>query len=139
MAHQRISRLARLGVASGALATLLLAGALPVAAHQPHEAANAHQGEGQVIANGQNHPVFKNLDAVPGTETSCESHGPLLSLGETEIGPSWYGIETAHHGPDSGDPGKAAKVGREFRAPPSDWCYVADVSPSADNANPAIR
>ena len=71
--------------AAGAMA---LAFAAPVAAH-PHTASNAHGGTGQEIANGQN-------------------HGPLLAGGVRCGGdPAAYGLETAHHGPDAGTPGKA--------------------------------
>ena len=114
-ADRRVRRLTG-GILLAAAAVLLVAA--PVAAHEPHEAANAKHGDGQVVANGQNHPRFIGA-------TSCESYGPLPF--ETEIGPSWYGIETAHHGPDSGDPGKG------------DACYMADGSPGIDIANPALR
>ena len=74
-------------VAAGALA---LAVAGPAAAH-PHRASNAHDGAGQIIANGQNH-----------------SGGPLPPGGVRCGGdPAAYGLETAHHGPDAGTPGKA--------------------------------
>ena len=48
-----------------------------------------------------------------GTFTSCESYGPVPG---DSIGPAWNGLETAHHGPDSGDPGTAED------------CYKADGS-----------
>lgn len=99
--------------------TVLLVGALanPAWGHT-HKAEPAHGGEGQVLANGQNHPAFD-----PVTFESCES-GVLLP----GFGPAWYGLETAHHGPDSGDPGKG------------DGCYQADASPLGpdDDQNPAI-
>lgn len=101
----------------------LLATAAPVAAHM-HFAENGQAGDGQVIANGQNHPRF--LPNGDGTFSSCESYGPVPG---SSIGNAWYGIETAHHGPDSGDPGKG------------DACYTADGSPGLgqDDQNPAIR
>lgn len=50
----------------------------------------------QYIANGQNHAPFK--DGV-----SCEStEGDPRGLAD----PAGYGLETAHHGPDAGTPGK---------------------------------
>jgi hypothetical protein len=110
-----------LGVSlAGALA---VAAAAPVAAHQ-HYAEPAHGGTGQVLANGQYHPKF--LSNGDGTFSSCVSYGPT-ALGP--IGPAWYGLETAHHGPDSGDPGKG------------DGCYTADGNPALgeDDQNPAIR
>lgn len=113
-----IHRRRRLTGAVLGAAILLVAVGAPVAAHEPHEAANARHGDGQVLAAGQNHPRFMGA-------LSCESFGPLPF--ETEIGPSWYGIETAHHGPDSGTAGKG------------DGCYQADGSPGADIHNPAIR
>lgn len=79
----------------------------------PHEASPAHQGEGQQIANGQNHGPFT---------TTTEGHGQTCG-GD----PAAYGLESAHHGPDSGDPGKA------------DGCYETDsMPPASDDNNPAI-
>lgn len=102
---------------------LLLAAVGPVSAHQ-HFSENGQAGDGQVLANGQNHPRF--LPNGDGTFTSCESYGAIRG---STIGPSWYGLETAHHGPDSGDPGR------------TDGCYTADGSPGAgqDDQSPAIR
>jgi hypothetical protein len=90
-------------------ATLALATYAPAALAHPHEAEPAHQGEGQEIANGQN-------------------HGPFSPEGETCGGdPAAYGLETAHHGPDSGTAGKA------------DGCYQVDsMPPGTDDQNPAI-
>jgi hypothetical protein len=103
-------------------ATLSLALVVPVFAHA-HFAEPAHQGAGQVLANGQNHPRPFVLQA-DGTWASCEAFSP-----GGDFGPAWYGLETAHHGPDSGDPGKG------------DGCYNADANPGAggDDQNPAIR
>ena len=77
---------------------------------------------GQVIANGQNHPAFI-FDPVTGTWFSCVTNTLLPGYG-----PAWYGLETAHHGPDSLVPGKG------------DGCYAADASPlsEADDVNPAL-
>jgi hypothetical protein len=85
--------------------------------------AHSHTANGQLIANGQNHPRF--IANGDGTFTSCLSYGPIPG---SAIGPAWYGLETAHHGPDSGDAGKG------------DGCYMADASPlgEADDVNPAI-
>src|SRR3990170_3191007 len=87
-----------------ALAIAPLAGtAVPAAAH-PHDA------NGQVIANGQNHPKFEILSGVDFDGDgvieglSCESFGAAAG---GALGPAWYGLETAHHGADAGDPGKA--------------------------------
>ena len=98
----------RLLALAGSTAALAVANALPAAAH-PHQVSVAHQGQGQVIANGQNHGPFRN-------GVSCGGD------------PAAYGLETAHHGPDSGTPGKA------------DGCYEADKHPpSEDVTNPVIR
>ena len=77
---------------------------------------------GQVIANGQNHPAFI-FDPITGKWFSCDTNTLLPGYG-----PAWYGLETAHHGPDSLVPGKG------------DGCYAADASPlsEADDVNPAI-
>ncbi len=72
----------------------------------------------QALANGQNHPAFQPLSA-DGLRLSCEG-----VLEPANAGPAGYGLETAHHGPDSGTPGKA------------DGCY-ATVGDPADS-NPAI-
>ncbi len=98
-----------------------VAAASPVWAH-PHKAAPAHQGQGQELANGQNHgPFTVNEDGYAETQTD-------------EGDPAAYGIETAHHGPDSGEPGKA------------DGKYQTDATaasgpngPGSDDNNPAIN
>lgn len=95
-------------------ATALLAvSASSVAAHTHSIGHN-----GQVLANGQNHPAFN-----PVTFESC-----ITNALPANYGPAWFGLETAHHGPDSGDPGKG------------DGCYKADASPLSeiDDVNPAI-
>jgi hypothetical protein len=123
MEQRRIGRVGRTLIGSLALGGLLVGGALPVAAHE-HVAENGQAGAGQVLANGQNHPRF--LPNGDGTFTSCVSYGPIPG---SSIGHAWYGLETAHHGPDSGAPGKG------------DGCYMADGSPALgqDDQNPAIR
>lgn len=104
-----IGRAARLLLALTAVGALLLAAAAPVAAH-PHTLSVAHQGDGQVLANGQN-------------------HGPFVSGVSCGGDPAAYGLETAHHGPDAGTPGRA------------DGCYMTTggVAPGADVASPVIR
>lgn len=94
-------------------AALLALSATTAAAHTHTIGRN-----GQVLANGQNHPAFD-----PVTWESCLDH-TLLS----GFGPAWYGLETAHHGPDSGAAGKG------------DGCYQADADPRGelDDVNPAI-
>ncbi len=106
-------------LATAALLGASLWAAQPVLAH-PHQAEHAHHGAGQVIANGQNHPGFDGA-------LSCESFG---GAGGVPYGPAWYGLETAHHGPDAGNPGKADNA-----------CYqtTGGVHPSQDVANPVIR
>jgi hypothetical protein len=98
-------------------AMVLALGAATAAAHEHQIGRN-----GQVIANGQNHPGFV-FDPVTGKWVSCVTNTLLLGFG-----PAWYGLETAHHGPDSLTPGKG------------DGCYAADASPlsEVDDVNPAI-
>lgn len=79
----------------------------PAVAH-PHVAEPAHQGAGQQLANAQ-------------------LHGPFVGTVSCGGDPAAYGLESAHHGPDSGTAGRA------------DGCYQADASPpSLDDTNPAI-
>ena len=120
-----IRRIRRLLGATGLTGVLIVVMVAPVAAHDPHTAGNPDRaaGTGQVIANGQQHPAFLDLD-VDGQRESCDWY-PATPFGA--VGPSWYGIETAHHGPDSGDPGRG------------DGCYETDSNPTADVNNPAIR
>lgn len=94
-------------------ALMLAALAGPVAAHV-HVAENSpHEQE---LANGQNHPFFVE-DTESGLFISCE--------GIEEPADAGYGLETAHHGPDAGTPGKA------------DGCYATDGPPEDDN--PGIK
>ena len=104
-----MQRTKRVLAASAMFVALASGSALPAAAH-PHVVSVAHQGDGQVIANGQNHGPFVN-------GTSCGGD------------PAAYGLETAHHGPDAGEPGKA------------DGCYqtTGAVPPGQDVENPVIR
>ena len=120
--HDRTDRMPTIGTAlrllfaSLALVTVM-ATAATASAH-PHTAENAKGGEGQIVANGQNHPGF--VDQGDGTGMSCEGENM-----PDNAGPAGYGLETAHHGPDQGDPGK------------DDGCYVTtyptqDGSPGLD-------
>lgn len=90
-----------------------------VAIAHPHAAEHAHNGTGQVIANGQNHPAFVGGE-------SCDTNTLLPGFG-----PAWYGLETAHHGPDAATPGKG------------DGCYMIEggLSPldPASDRNPGLR
>ncbi|HET7726205.1 MAG TPA: hypothetical protein VFK54_02660 [Candidatus Limnocylindrales bacterium] len=125
--HRSIARRVLL---AGSLASALSAAAVAPALAHDHYAGPAHGGTGQVLANGGNHPKF--LPSAGGTYTSCESNGPVP--GDT-ISNAWYGLETAHHGPDSGDPGKRDVVNGVV-----DRCYTADGNPAtSDDQNPAIR
>lgn len=110
-----MTRLPRSLAAAVAAAATLALGASAASAHSHVIGSN-----GQVIANGQNHYAFRLVDGV---WMSCVEFGELANFG-----PAWYGLETAHHGPDSGDAGKG------------DGCYAADASPvtEADDVNPAI-
>lgn len=97
----------------------LLFGASPALAH-PHVAENS--ATGQVLANGQNHPGFQAING-DGLRLSCE--GVLEPSPPSESGPAGYGLETAHHGPDAGDPGK------------DDGCYAVEGNPT--DGNPGIN
>lgn len=111
-----MTRLLRLPAAMLVALTLLVASAAMVSAHTPHTA------NGQIIANGQNHYAF--VAQGDGTYLTCDTFAQPFP----NVGPAWFGVETAHHGPDSGDPGKG------------DGCYLADAAPTseADDVNPAI-
>jgi hypothetical protein len=102
------------------ITTALTAGlalALPAAAPaHPHVVNNPSHP--QVLANGQNHPGFQPVNA-DGLRLSCEG-----VLEPADAGPAGYGLETAHHGPDAGRPGKG------------DGCYATVGGPA--DSNPAI-
>jgi hypothetical protein len=96
--------------AFAALAFMSAAGAHPhVAENSPHK---------QVLANGQNHPGFQPINE-DGLRLSCAG-----VLEPADSGPAGYGLETAHHGPDAGAPGKA------------DGCYAVVGNPT--DGNPGI-
>jgi hypothetical protein len=109
----KLTKRCMLALISAATLMAVLAG--PVAAH-PHVVSTPHHD--QVLANGQNHPAFGPTDDS-GLRHSCEGE-----LEPANSGPAGYGLETAHHGPDAGTPGKA------------DGCYATQGNPQ-DN-NPAI-
>ena len=100
--------------------TALVAGlalAVPAgAAAHPHVVTGGNHS--QVLANGQNHPGFQPVNA-DGLRLSCEG-----VLEPANSGPAGFGLETAHHGPDAGTPGKG------------DGCYAVVGDPADDN--PAI-
>jgi hypothetical protein len=105
------------------LMTVMLAVLAGTAAAHPHVASNPDPD--QPIAHGQLHPGFF-VDPDTGLITSCE--GVLEPEGGS--GPAFFGLETAHHGPDAGTPGKG------------DGCYAAedpDATPPPPDANPAIN
>jgi hypothetical protein len=99
-----------------------LLGAGTVAAH-PHVAEKSPHD--QQIANGQNHPAY-SYDAATNLSTSCEDPDDPNDPSD----PAFYGLESAHHGPDAGDPGK------------DEGCYAAtegiDGVPPPPDTNPAI-
>jgi hypothetical protein len=109
----------------------LLLAAMASLAGQSSALAHPHTANGHIIANGQNHPKFEILSGVDFDGDgvieglSCESFGAAAG---GDLGPAWFGLETAHHGPDAGDPGKG------------DGCYetTGSVAPGADDQNPAI-
>jgi hypothetical protein len=91
------------------VAAVALAAYAPAALAHPHEAVNGQNGDGQVIANGQNHGPFVN-------GVSCGGD------------PAAYGLETAHHGPDAGTPGNADGC----------YQTTGGVPPLQDVSNPAL-
>ena len=90
-----------------AVAAITLAAAVALPGTALAHVHTVQTGHGpQALANGQNHAPFVN-------HVSCGV-----------VDPAGYGLETAHHGPDSGTPGRA------------DGCYQRDGAP--DDRNPAI-
>lgn len=106
----------RMLIVVAAMVALLAVGVAPAGAH-PHEVTTGN-GDVVILANGQNHPGFV-ADEGTGLFNSCAGVAE-----PADSGPAGYGLETAHHGPDAGTPGKA------------DGCYSTD-GPPQDN-NPAI-
>jgi hypothetical protein len=107
----------RILVATLAAGLVALWTPLYVAAHV-HVVNNPNHS--QELANGQNHPGFVYNPAT-NTSTSCEGVNEPANAG-----PAGYGLETAHHGPDQGTPGKA------------DGCYAQPGAPPPPDGNPAI-
>jgi hypothetical protein len=105
----------RTSIASVVVGVLLL-GASPAFAH-PHAAENSPHL--QILANGQNHPGFQPVNS-DGMRLSCAG-----VLEPADSGPAGYGLETAHHGPDAGTPGKG------------DGCYAVVGDPT--DGNPGIQ
>lgn len=101
-------------VIAAAVTAIMTLSVSPAAAHV-HVAENS----GQALANGQNHPGFAPVGA-DGLRHSCEG-----VLDPATSGPAGYGLETAHHGPDAGDPGK------------DDGCYAVVGNPT--DGNPGIN
>jgi hypothetical protein len=105
------------------LAVMLALVAQSTSAHTHH--VTTGNGEDVTIANGVNHekPVYTDDGTgTGGTATICDL--------ESEH-PGSYGIETAHHGPDTGQPGN------------SDRCFQttyhgSQVPASLNDNNPAI-
>jgi hypothetical protein len=87
-----------------------------VAVAHPHIVSTSSHD--QLLANGQNHPGFQAI-GTDGLRLSCAG-----VLEPANAGPAGYGLETAHHGPDAGTPGKA------------DGCYATVGNPA--DSNPAI-
>ena len=110
-------------VALAGAALALALGTATVAAHE--HVVNQGTDQEVEIAGGQNHPQFKVDPATAGFFLSCTLPGYTIPA---NFGEAWYGLETAHHGPDSAEPGKG------------DGCYAADASPAgeATTTNPAI-
>jgi hypothetical protein len=107
------SRIA-VAVTIAVLAAVLTAG--PAWAH-PHVVTTGN-GDTVTLADGQNHPGFQPVNE-DGLRLSCEG-----ILEPADSGPAGYGLETAHHGPDAGTPGKG------------DGCYATEGNPA--DSNPAI-
>jgi hypothetical protein len=105
--------------------TTVALGTAPVASAHKHFVETGDGGE-QYIANEQNHPGFSAPDEN-GLRTSCD--GQLIPA--DGVGAAWYGLETAHHGPDRGAPGR----GDDCYTTASDTTQPGN--PLVDN-NPAI-
>lgn len=106
---RRLTRTAAVVLAMTAVSLV----ATPAWAH-PHQIDTNQNGvidtDDVQLANGQNHGPFVNGVSCGGDSAA-------------------YGLETAHHGPDAGEPGKA------------DGCYqtTGGVPPGEDVENPVIR
>lgn len=120
-----ITRPAVLAIVAG---TLGLSAAAPAFAHVHHvfqDNPNAAD-PGTTLANGQNHPGFSGTPG--GTISSCEGVNE-----PPDSGPAWYGLETAHHGPEEGTAGRADGCYESTDADPSDGILrPADTNPAID-------
>jgi hypothetical protein len=96
-------------ITAAVLAGLALAVPAGAAAHVHVVTGGNHA---QQLANGQNHAPF------------VFANGLFSSCGQVD--PAGYGLETAHHGPDQGTPGKA------------DGCFALTTPPAQTDNNPAI-
>lgn len=112
-----MNRLFVIGVAVAATLLFAILGFTSDAPAHPHRVTTGN-GTQVVIANGQSHPGFTQ---VGDQAVSCEG-----TKVPADNGPAGYGLETAHHGPDQGDPGK------------DDGCYARDGGIPPDDNNPAI-
>ena len=111
MSGRRIRRGARMVLTVSILVSTL---ASPAWAH-PHTVDADGDGVAEAtLANGQNHGPFQ-------AGKSCGGD------------PAAYGLESAHHGPDAGTPGKADDDAGS-RGNPDDGCYetTGGVAPGAD-------
>jgi hypothetical protein len=114
---RRIILVATLALLMTAMLAVLGAGTAAAHVHVAEKAAHL-----QVLANGQNHPGLF-VDPVTGLATMCEGN-----LEPANSGPAGFGLETAHHRPDAGTPGKA------------DGCFAGeDATLPPDDTNPAIK
>jgi len=95
---------------AGTVGALLVLTSVATASGHVHSVENPDHT--QELANGQNHPGFVGNTSREGINEPANA------------GPAGYGLETAHHGPDSGTPGRA------------DGCYQRDAPP--DDQNPTI-
>ena len=108
----------RRAVAAAVIGVVTLT-ATPASGHVHRVVNPSHE---QKLANEQNHPGFV-FNSVTARYESCAGVNE-----PADAGPAGYGLETAHHGPDAGSPGKG------------DGCFATvnlPSSPAADS-NPAI-
>jgi hypothetical protein len=117
---RRIILLATAALLMTAMLAVLSAGTAAAHPHVVNNPADKPDHE-QQIAHGQNHPGY-SYDAATNLSTSCDTSA-------TPGDPAFYGLESAHHGPDAGDPGK------------DEGCYAAEedpLGPPPPDTNPAI-
>lgn len=116
----------RLLVKAAAGAAALVGGLATMAAPA---GAHVHTVNGRPIANGQHHPIFTSIGGGQGT--SCDT---LMGPGGASVGPAWYGLEVAHHGPDTGTAGAADGCYQTavVQAPSGAWVPQFDTNPAID-------